>query len=272
MRRIAPLAAVLAVPLMATVVGCDDTAPSTASRETIALGTLPPALATAPPTSGTAPEPAPQATDATTTTDRQAPERPDATSDDGAGSGAGPSDEPTSSTDPGSAPTRFVTELDGLVEDDAPTRLATSTLRDDTGRLGVDVPRDWSDHRTAPSRLADGGETPSLAAAPALTSFLDGFDAPGLTALVVGDEPGEALDAYAFAEDCTDGRAGAYRGDDAEGRYEVWESCGGTINDIVTVAVRPADADETVLLLVQVVTAADLAALDAALESLELRP
>ena len=48
------------------------------------------------------------------------------------------------------------------------------------------------------------------------------------------------------------------------GRYEVWESCGGTFNDIVTLAVRPDGADESVLLLVQVVDAADLVALDAA--------
>ena len=50
----------------------------------------------------------------------------------------------------------------------------------------------------------------------------------------------------------------------------MWESCGGTTNDIVTLAVRPDGADESVLFLVQVVDAADLVALDAALASLRL--
>ena len=109
-----------------------------------------------------------------------------------------------------------------------------------------------------------------MAAAPELTSFLDGYDTAGLTAVVVGEEPQDALDAYAFAGDCLGGRAGEYRGDGAAGEYEVWESCGGTFNDIVIVAVRPDGADATVLLLVQVVDAADLAALDAALASLTL--
>ena len=151
-----------------------------------------------------------------------------------------------------------------------PADIATSTLRDDTGRLRLSVPTDWSDRRTEPSRLPDGEETPALAAAPDLTSFLDGYGTPGLTALVVADDPADALDAYTFAEDCLQGRDDEYRGDGLAGRYAVWESCGGTINDIVTIAVRPDGAAGSVLLLAQIVGPEDLVALDTALASLSL--
>jgi hypothetical protein len=133
------------------------------------------------------------------------------------------------------------------------------------------VPRAWTDRRTEPAVLADGSETPSLSAAPDLTSFLDGYDAPGLTAVVVAEGPAAALEAYSFDEDCLNHRRGPYRDAGLEGRYEVWESCGGTLNDIVTIAVRPAGAGESVLLLVQLVGPEDLVALDAAVASLDLR-
>ena len=259
MRPIAPLVAVPAVALLSFVLGCDD-GRLAVTRETVAVGTLPEAPTTAPSTPGAS---APSTTTAAPSTT--------ATASTPSTSGDGPA--PTTTEVP-TAPsrTRFVEELDALVEDEAPARLPTTTLRDDTGRLRLAVPSGWRDHRTQPSALDEGEETPSLAASPHLTTFLDSYDAPGLTALVVPDDPAEALDAYAFGEDCTAGRDGSYVGDAAAGRYEVWESCGGTSHDIVTVAVRPHDAAATVLLLVQVVEAADLEALDLALGSLVLRP
>ena len=70
-----------------------------------------------------------------------------------------------------------------------PTGWRRRTLRDDSGRLRLDVPREWSQHRTEPARFADGSEAPSLAASPDLTAFLDGYATPGMTALVVADDP-----------------------------------------------------------------------------------
>jgi hypothetical protein len=265
MRLIVPLTALAVIPLAALAVGCDDGAPPVVSRETIAVGTLPAELPTT--SAGTA---------VGTTVDTE-PDDP-TTTDDPTPTTSRDAGDPTAPTDPapttpGSQPaieTRFVEVLDGLVEGDIPPRVETTTLRDDTGRLRIAVPEDWSDHRTEPSRLPAGGETPSLAASPDLTSFLDGYDTPGLTALVVDADPQDALGAYTFAGDCSSGRRGDYVGDGSAGRWEVWESCGGTFDDIVTLAVRPTGADETVLLLVQLVDPADLAALDAAVASLSL--
>jgi hypothetical protein len=251
MRLIVPLTALAVIPLAALAVGCDDGAPPVASRETVAVGTLPAELPTT--SAGTA---------VGTTVDTE-PDDP-TTTDDPTPTTSRDAGDPTAPTDPapptpGSQPaieTRFVEVLDGLVEGDIPPRVETTTLRDDTGRLRIAVPA--------------GGETPSLAASPDLTSFLDGYETPGLTALVVDADPQDALGAYTFAGDCSSGRRGDYVGDGSAGRWEVWESCGGTFNDIVTLAVRPTGADETVLLLVQLVDPADLAALDAAVASLSL--
>lgn len=262
MRRnalLTPLAVVLLAPLLA---GCDDAADPPQGRATIALGTLPAELPSPDTTSEVG------ATDVTTTSEPAAPSREDPPRS------AGPdptATEPAPTDPPEDVPTRFVEVLAGLVEDEIPTEVPSTTLRDETGRLRVTVPRGWTDRRTEPALLADGSETPSLGASPDLTSFLDGYDTPGLTALVVADEPAAALDAYAFDEDCQNRRRGPYRGDRGDGRYEVWASCGGTVNDIVTIAVRPDAADETVLLLVQIVGPQDLLALDTALASLDLR-
>jgi hypothetical protein len=264
MRRIAPLAAVLAVPLLSCLTGCDDSRPP-AARETVALGTLP-----AEPSASTR-APAPTSTDPVTTEQAAETVETAETVDTVDTVDTADTEPATTEAAPAPSPTRFVEELDGLVEDDAPDALATTPLRDDTGRLRLAAPTAWSARRTQPSRLDDGDETPSLAASPDLTAFLDSYDAPGLTALVVPDEPADALGAYEFGEDCLSGGDGDYEGGAGAGRYQVWESCGGTLNDIVTVAVRPDGADATVLLLVQVVDAADLAALDAALDSLTLR-
>ncbi|HEU4842456.1 MAG TPA: hypothetical protein VFT09_13475 [Ilumatobacteraceae bacterium] len=278
MRRIAPLTAVVVVPVVALLLGgCDDSSPATDAVDTVALGSLPGDLATAPATDATAASTAPTTDEPAARTDpvRSDPE-PDATDPEPADPersdpGRTASTQPERTTTTTVAPsTSFTVLLDRLVEDAPPASIDTSLLRDDTGRLGLAAPREWTDRRTEPSRLADGSDTPSVAASPDLTSFLDGYGTPGLTAIVVDDDPDGALAAYAFDEDCIGNARSTYRTPDVTGRYDVWESCGGTSNDIVTLAVRPDGADESVLFLVQVVDAADLAALDAAVASLTL--
>jgi hypothetical protein len=249
MRRTVLTAPVVALAV-AALAGCDERAEPVPPRATVAVGSLPAELPVTVPLDVT------QAT---------------VPASSAVASSSSPTTSPPASTTAPDPDTRFVEVLGGLVEGEIPGDVATTTARDGTGRLRIAVPRSWTDRRTEPAVLADGSDTPSLAASPDLTAFLDGYEMPGLTALVVTDRPVEALGAYEFGEDCLNRRRGPYRGPAGEGRYEVWESCGGTVNDIVTLAVRVTDADATVLLLVQVVDAEDLVALDAALDSLQLR-
>ena len=48
------------------------------------------------------------------------------------------------------------------------------------------------------------------------------------------------------------------------GKYQVWQDCGGTTNDVVTLVAVPADNSYLAVIQAQIVTDADLAALDQA--------
>jgi hypothetical protein len=245
MRRIVPLLAVAACPL--AVLACDDGAATPPGSATVAVGTL----------ADTAPASTVEATvDSAAPTDSVAEP---ATTD---------AQRATTTTAPPTQLGAALADLFAGKQADAPP---SDVVVDDTGRLRVEVPEGWSDRRTAPSPLTEGAEAPSLAAATDQTKFLDGYGAPGLTAVVVDAAPAGALDAYTFA-DCADGGRAAFRTARLTGMYEVWRDCRDTATSIVTVAVRPSRGDETVLLLAQVLTPSDLAALDHALATLQLRP
>jgi len=246
MRRIVPLLAVAACPL--ALLACDDGAAPSSGSVTVAVGAL--VEATAPDSSTASTEAAPASTDsvaerASTSTDRV-----------------------TTTTAP---PTLLADALADLFDATGADAPPSGLVVDDTGRLRTEVPDAWSDRRTAPSPLTEGAEVPSLTAAVDQTKFLDGYGAAGLTAVVVDAMPADALDAYAFA-DCVDGGRAPFRTARWSGLYDVWRDCRETATSIVTVAVRPTGGDETVLLLAQVLTPSDLAALDHALATLQLRP
>ena len=207
--------------VVAGLAGCagDEAAPSTAAG-TIAVGQLP----------GTLPAPS------TTTTDPPAP---------------------TTTTVP--APTVLATSLAALFDGATAPAPPMGPIADDSGRLQMLVPADWSDRRT----------TPSVAASTDLVAFLDGYDAPGTTAVVVDESPVEALEAYDFGEDCEPVGQGSYEIERLAGEYRAWRRCGGTGTSIVAVAAET-DGGDTVVVLAQLLGPADLAALDATLASIDV--
>jgi len=146
-------------------------------------------------------------------------------------------------------------------------------VADDTGRLSMDVPADWSERSTSTGRLPDGAAAPYVAASPDMPRFLDGYDASGMTVVVL---PGEddldaALDSYRFDQDCRPDGVRPYTGARMSGEFRTYRDCGGTDTDILTVVGEPASDAGTVLLLAQIREHADLLAVDAALESMVVR-
>jgi hypothetical protein len=253
MGRILPLLVVAACPL--ALLACDDSGGADPiGSGTVAVATLDEASVPPPSTDAPASTEPTDSTESTDSTERAAPSTD--------------AERATTTTAP---PTRLADDLADLFAGKQADAPASGVVVDDTGRLRMEVPSAWADRRTSPSPLTEGAAVPSLTAAVDQTKFLDGYGAPGLTAVVVDSTPVAALDAYTFA-DCDDGGRTPFRTARLSGMYEVWRGCGETATSIVTVAVRPTRGDETVLLLAQVLTPSDLAALDQALATLQLRP
>jgi serine protease Do len=139
-------------------------------------------------------------------------------------------------------------------------------VTDDTGVLTVEVPAAWTDVSTAPETDDEGNPFPQIAAATSLSGFYGDWETPGM---LFGALPAanwtvdELLSTYSFGEHCTDGGTTDYDDGVFAGTYQVWESCGGTDSTYVVLATSPhAGGSYTYLTAVQVVTSADLDALD----------
>jgi hypothetical protein len=138
-------------------------------------------------------------------------------------------------------------------------------LTDESSALTMSVPEEWSD--TNPASTSFGA---TISAAPQLQPFFDGFDVPGVIFAATADRGGEDLNAI-LAElgpsGCTDEGTGDYADPVYTGVFQVLSNCGGTSTGIVTVAARNGDGSETAMLLVQLVSDADLAALQTVLNT-----
>ena len=139
------------------------------------------------------------------------------------------------------------------------------TISDDTGALILDVPVGWSD--VDGSAWDFEGETIGLSvvAAPSVADFYNSWNTPGVFFGATDQfevTVGELLDAFEFSSDCTYGERTAYEDSAYSGQYDVWLNCGGTDTLLVVLAATPADGSYHTLVMVQVVSDADLAALD----------
>ncbi len=73
-----------------------------------------------------------------------------------------------------------------------------------------------------------------------------------------------------FGNDCEDGGISDYEDPVFTGKYQLWVECADGSADLLVLAAQPADGSVTVLLMVQMVTDADLDALDQAIASFNL--
>lgn len=141
----------------------------------------------------------------------------------------------------------------------------TTSLTDETDALSMSVPEEWGDSNPATTSF---GAT--ISAAPELQPFFDGFEVPGVIFAATADRGGEDLNdilAELGPGGCTDEGTGDYSDPVYTGVFQILSSCGGTSTGIVTVAARNAAGDETTMLLIQLVTDADLDALQTVLNS-----
>lgn len=144
------------------------------------------------------------------------------------------------------------------------------TISDDSGLLTLEVPADWRDVDGSPWESDGTVIGVSVTAAPDIAKFNGGWDTPGVyfaatDQIAVSTE--ELLDLFDFSESCSfDGRS-PYEDPLYTGFFDLWSDCDGSGTLVVAVGVEPADQSFLAIVLVQVVSDADLEALDRIIDS-----
>ncbi|MCA9991231.1 MAG: trypsin-like peptidase domain-containing protein [Anaerolineales bacterium] len=163
--------------------------------------------------------------------------------------------------------------LDDQVADpgsDAPAGGYTyTTITDDSGILRVEVPEQWTDTNGA-AWTRDGEEIGvAVSAAPNLDDFLSTWDVPGVFfgASAQIEAPDSLLDGFDFSGSCDYGGRNPYEDPLYAGVYDLWTNCGGQDTLYIVLAATPEDQSFVILVAVQVVSDADLDALDHILNS-----
>ena len=154
------------------------------------------------------------------------------------------------------------------VPDEGASYSEYTQISDDTGAIKVEVPQEWSDV----NGNALDGVFPALAASTDLAALNGGWDAPGVIvakADIADGDPDELLNEFDQSEDCTSTGREDYDDGLYTGKFEVWESCGGTDTSILTIVAQPEDKAFAVFVLVQIVTDADLDATDKIIETFQ---
>jgi serine protease Do len=147
----------------------------------------------------------------------------------------------------------------------ASTYVDYQSIIDDTESIIIEVPADWSDIDPAPATDEAGTPIPYILASTDRQAWTDTFDVPGVLFAKLGptaDIPSTLLEYGDFSGSCTDLGLVDYSDPVFTGQYQVWDSCGGTPTAIVVLAAVPADGSYTALMQVQIVSEADLEALD----------
>ena len=150
-------------------------------------------------------------------------------------------DETTTTTEADDEETT-TTEDDG---DDPLAGIEFVTLTDDTGRLTVDVPSDWTQVSTTP---LEGGQ-PNIQASTDLEAFRTGFEVPGLTYTLLGAPAPEnhdtVIDFLATNANLTNACTPLGKEDYADsvftGRSETFDDCAGRGTTIVLIVASRAD-------------------------------
>jgi serine protease Do len=144
------------------------------------------------------------------------------------------------------------------------------TLVDDSNTITVNVPDAWVDVSGAPIDLGDGTQSPAIVASTDIASFNETWTTPGMqfiASATLASTSAEDLLTQLAPADCTSTGRDVYDDGYFTGAYEVFENCGGTATQWVQVAAHPADQSYGVIVAVQVVSDADLEALDVILQS-----
>ncbi|HFQ92383.1 MAG TPA: PDZ domain-containing protein, partial [Anaerolineae bacterium] len=153
-----------------------------------------------------------------------------------------------------------------------PQNYTYRTVTDDSGLLVVDVPEQWGDVDGSAWTVDGDAIGVSIKAAPNINDFDNTWTTPGVffaasASIAERMSVNDVLDAFDFSADCQyEGRTD-YSDEVFTGVYDLWSNCGGQNSTLLTLAAMPQTQDYTVLVITQIVSDADLEALDHILNS-----
>ncbi len=143
-------------------------------------------------------------------------------------------------------------------------------VTDDSGLLTVEIPTAWSDVDGSAWTLDGEVIGLSITAAPNISAFNNSWNTPGIFFGATDQfdlTMDELLDAFDYSDSCDYGGRSSYNDSVYFGKYDLWTDCGGQGTLLVVLGTEPADRSYLVLVLVQVISEADLEALDYILNS-----
>lgn len=149
------------------------------------------------------------------------------------------------------------------------------TINDNTNALQVQVPVEWTEHRGNPWSMNDANVGVSVVAAPNIQLFYDDWNTPGMffgasRSLIQQYDENTLLDTVKFDQACSYGGREEYQDALYKGFYDTWTGCGGTETAFYVISVVPEDRAFIGLVQIQVVTEADLEALDRIIRSFQV--
>lgn len=149
----------------------------------------------------------------------------------------------------------------------APQSYTYHTVTDDSGLLIVEIPEQWGDINGSAWTVDGEPIGVSIKAAPSINDFDNTWTTPGVffaasASLTEQMTYSDVLDAFDFSSDCEYGGRTDYQDQVFTGAYDIWSNCGGQNNLLVTLSATPQTQDFVVLVIAQIITDADLEALD----------
>ncbi|MEN8233510.1 MAG: S1C family serine protease [Actinomycetota bacterium] len=169
----------------------------------------------------------------------------------------------------------FAEELGDDVAGDTGVTYEYTEVRDEDGILVMQVPTTWTDIDGRGWDIDGTIVGNAIIATPDFDGFYTTWTTPGVffgASQVLLDEtdPGDLLDLWEFSDSCTFDATYEYEDAVYTGAYDLWLNCDGTDTAFVVLEAYPADESFVALVQVQIVSDADLEALDVILASFDV--
>lgn len=147
-----------------------------------------------------------------------------------------------------------------------------TTVTDDTGSISVDVPTAWAEVDGSAWVMGGSPVGVAITAAPSIEGFESTWTTPGMffgasRDMIATYDEESILDGIDFSDTCEYDSRSEYADPLYTGFYDLWTGCGGTGTMLVVLAAVPPDRSFLLLVEVQVVSEADVEALDTVLNT-----